>query len=616
MKKRTNKSSSASHKELFAASHLTDASLLQFIDGELSVKDTTAALNHIQACWSCRSRKQALERGIAEFVAYQDSLVAPFLPPPPGPRGMFLARLDQAAAEIEQPPLFWRWFGAALAALRANQFANVIGALTVITIFFSWYLLRTVPTVSAREVLNRTAASEVSELRGLQEPVVVQKLRITSGAKSITRTVYQDIARNRSAARTEGQSEEAIFKAAYVRSSLAWDSTLDANTYRRWRTKQPSGTEHVSYVDRDHLKVATIFNSGPLKEADLTIRIPEYHATVEDLRFQDDTHVEIAEVSRNVVPFTTLAKNIFEDGVLSAEVSKPLLEIVKSVAPASLEEAPSDAELAKVQLEAERQLHALGADLGEQISITTEGGHDVAIEGVVRDTERKDQLISGLQSFSYLRIKLSTVEEAAAQSAPTAIAAPAERIENAPTVMTVAPPLLDEQLNARFPDKKQRIAYVNQTLSITQLASSRAWALKRLADRHPAQQIALLGASSKDDLKILLADHTSALREDASILDRQLRELMDSVGGNLATKNSMSASPMPVHTEHPDDWRDQVRRIHSLTETVHEAVAALITNSQPEDHAGAAEVQANLRTALAQLQIELKALDENLGNNF
>jgi hypothetical protein len=51
--------------------------------------------------------------------------------------------------------------------------------------------------------------------------------------------------------------------------------------------------------------------------------------------------------------------------------------------------------------------------------------------------------------------------------------------------MVAAPPLLDSQLNTRFPDKDQRIAYVNQTLSLVQSASARAWALNRLVDRHP-----------------------------------------------------------------------------------------------------------------------------------
>jgi peptidoglycan hydrolase CwlO-like protein len=145
------------------------------------------------------------------------------------------------------------------------------------------------------------------------------------------------------------------------------------------------------------------------------------------------------------------------------------------------------------------------------------------------------------------------------------------------------------------------------------MASARAWALNRLADRYPSAAVAALGDDPRRKVQVLLADHVTALREDLSSLQNQLGEIL-SQSSNTPSANTSLTEPIlsgsPAARETSADWRNRVRRIHSSTEAVHEAVATLLTSSQPGSDAEAIEV--NLRTTLTQLQTELQLLDQKI----
>jgi hypothetical protein len=269
--------------------------------------------------------------------------------------------------------------------------------------------------------------------------------------------------------------------------------------------------------------------------------------------------------------------------------------------------------LAEAEIEADSVLHELGADLGEQINLTTHDGHEVSIEGIVNDDVRKLQVVSALQNIPHTRLHILTIDEA--QRAPSPIPSHVESSVPSVEVMVAAPPLLEAQLSARFSDKDQRIAYVNQALSLAQLASARAWALNRLADRYPPKGVAVLDNEARRKLQVLLTDHVSALREDVSSLQNQVAEILPG-SSNTPAANTSVTSPLESKSanalELSEDWRDRIRRIHSSTEAVHESVVALLSSSQPSDRNDANAIEVNLRTSLTQLQNELQALDQKV----
>ena len=598
------------HEKLFLRSHLTDDAILLSLDGELSVKEAAEVDTHVQSCWSCRGRKQATEQSITDLVAYQNAATAPYLPPPSDKRAVFVARLDSLATEMGQPSRLNQLRSGAIRLLRLgqiNQLAWITGALTLIALVPFYYLLRTPPVVSADELLNLAAASEVRSTKAAAEPVVVQKLRISLGKTSLRRTVYRDVAHNRITSRTDtNRRGEAQVKAAYFKSSLDWDSLLDANTYRRWRAAQPASRDRVVRLGQDELKLETISSGGPVAEADLTVRVADYHAVSESFHLQDHSEIEIAELSYDVIPFASLSADIFGATAQIGAVQLPVTSILRSTL-------PSGAELAEAEIEADSVLHELGADLGEQINLTTHDGHEVSIEGIVNDDVRKLQVVSALQNIPHTRLHILTIDEA--QRAPSPIPSHVESSAPSVEVMVAAPPLLEAQLSARFSDKDQRIAYVNQALSLAQLASARAWALNRLADRYPPKGVAVLDNEARRKLQVLLTDHVSALREDVSSLQNQVAEILPG-SSNTPAANTSVTSPLESKSanalELSEDWRDRIRRIHSSTEAVHESVVALLSSSQPSDRNDANAIEVNLRTSLTQLQNELQALDQKV----
>lgn len=88
--------SSMSHKLLRTEGHLRDDWLLLAIDGELSASDHACVKDHVRACWTCRARKEQLEKTIKEIVEYEHAQVAPDMPPSAGGKAIFIARLDRS----------------------------------------------------------------------------------------------------------------------------------------------------------------------------------------------------------------------------------------------------------------------------------------------------------------------------------------------------------------------------------------------------------------------------------------------------------------------------------------------------------------------------------------
>jgi hypothetical protein len=595
---------------LKADGHLTDAWLLLAIDGELSASDYVVVKDHVRACWTCRARKEHLERTIEDIVEYEQALVAPDMPPSSGGKAIFMARLDQLAAELGSPSLVRRWGLMLLQTYRLVFSSRVTwvtwvacSSLTVIVCFYV-VLHRNTPVVSASELLQRAAASESGLFAGVSQPVMVQKLSIKVNGYKIARTIYRDRAGNRRASRADvSAQEESVTERAFQQSSLSWDDPLSPQAYSHWRDGIAEKRDVMTRVDGDLLRLDTTASSGPVAEASLTVRASDYHPVEENVRLRDESRVEIAELSYDVVAFASLSPDIFGNPISAPALKLPVITTSNKVA--------DDAELAMTELQVRSALHNLGADLGEQIDVQPKKDGSVRVEGIAADDARRLQLVSALRAIPRTQVHIETVAQATTHQQAIQVSGPV-RV----AVMAGATPLLETSLKQRFPDDDQRTAYVNQTLALTQGASARVWALNRLAERYSPQQVALLDSVSRQRLGMLLGDHLSALREEINRLQNQLGQVL-SPSSNTAAANTASSkftsSEMP---EHADDWRSHVHRMHSSVETVDESVAVLLTGSSTDEKDDPEAIEIGLRTTLTQLQAELQVLDQQIHKQF
>ena len=86
--------------------HPPDDQLLLWLDGELRSAEKAELSAHLESCWTCRARVQALESTILDFVRARNQALDPALPSIAGPRALLRARLEQDLAKTA-PPRIW-----------------------------------------------------------------------------------------------------------------------------------------------------------------------------------------------------------------------------------------------------------------------------------------------------------------------------------------------------------------------------------------------------------------------------------------------------------------------------------------------------------------------------
>src|SRR5260370_7739735 len=143
--------------------HLSDETLSDFVSGELAGGKVRRTQFHLSKCWKCRSRYEQLERAAMGFVELHKQIITPTPPEASQWREMFLARLDQAAAEV--PSSSWSRL---LPHFRFAGFTNMnpflasaaVILVASVVLFFIWQL--SMPSLSATQLLHRAETSSTN----------------------------------------------------------------------------------------------------------------------------------------------------------------------------------------------------------------------------------------------------------------------------------------------------------------------------------------------------------------------------------------------------------------------------------------------------------------------
>src|SRR5260370_3467942 len=173
--------------------HLSDETLSDLVSGELAGGKPRRTQVHLSKCWKCRSRYEQLERAAMGFVVLHKQVITPNPPEASQWREMFLARLEQAAAEA--PSSSWSRL---LPHFRFAGFTNMnpflasaaVILVASVVLFFIWQ--RSMPSVSASELLQRAESSDRNLSRPAERGVIYQKVRIRLAHASVERDLYRD----------------------------------------------------------------------------------------------------------------------------------------------------------------------------------------------------------------------------------------------------------------------------------------------------------------------------------------------------------------------------------------------------------------------------------------
>jgi hypothetical protein len=605
MKKNCRNSRAASGPPLKAGGHVKDAWLLLAADGELTASEAVVVNTHLEACWRCRVRKEEIERTIGNIVDYEKLFVSAVVQPRSNGASLFLARLNQLATELGHtaPSRQQRL----LRMLRGMMSSPLMYTASILLVFVGLIyvsFLRKTPAVSASEILHRATSSEMTAFHQLSQPVVIQRVKVKVGQESDIRTLYRDVAHGREVQRVDSavENDKTVYQ-KFQKSSLSWSDPLSPEKYRDWRASVDGRQDVVTRLDGNLIRLDTTAATGPIAEAALIVRSDDYHPVAEDLRLRDNTRIEVAELSYDVVGLSTVAPSIFEPA-LPKVVAKTVVPSIVPLAFASASH-PQPFQLAASELAIASALHSVGADLGEQISVQPNIDGLIQVNGLADSSVRQQEIANALVAIPFTKVHIQSVDDMPAQSS---VDAPPEQPQgNAVSITEAMPPLLEKQLDSRFADPAIRNQYVNNTLALCQDASAHTWALMRLAKQFDAKKIGLLDANAQVQLQGILSDHIVAIHEDINELRAQLNPIVPNMASAVVSVAGTSFSNSPESS-----WQDSVNMAHLSAQSVSASVESLLAGSAAEEVTSAPSEENKLSAEILQFQANMDLLGQQV----
>ena len=485
--------------------HPEDDELMRYADGEMPARKAREVRSHLEACWQCRAGLEELQKVISDCVRYRKDLLHVYLPSPPARWGDIYQGFAEIDASRNSVPLFlrireslrlrlnapprWapRWATAALAII-------LVGVLSV-------EFLQT-PSIQAAELLRKAAIAADAR------PAKPRLIQIKTSKHQITRRLNSALSASSMEAATEIQ---ALFRAARYN----WNDPLTVRSYQDWRDGLADKRDDVTTVtdqtpDQSVYRIHTAAATGEIAQATLTLRVLDLQPVHERFEFRNREWMEISELPDEAAPAFALAP-----APTPALAGNPHT----APGPARITEATVGEEL-----QVFAALHRLGADLGDPIEVTRERSQ-IVVAGVGIAPERQEQIHKVLDAVPNVVVRFSEPAAAASQYAqPAPPAAPEKSISQQ----------FQARIEQQIGGRQNFEQFSSQLLDMTDAMMSRAYALRRLADRFSKDLEASLSPADRQVLQNLNREHTAAIKRQAAQIERLLKPVLVPLGGSPA----------------------------------------------------------------------------------
>jgi hypothetical protein len=535
--------------------HPEDGLLLRYLDGELAGRKARQVRTHLEACWQCRAQVEELESAIGECVRYRKDVLSPSLPPPPEPwRSLDFERVE---AELAEQSLVQR-VARFLSPLRHGGVRWALsGAAALALCFVGVQQLRETPKVQAAALLQKAVRAAASR------PAARQRLRITTRTGQMTRVVgvaYKPPAREVEIAR--------LFDAA----KYDWNDPLSAKSFARWRDGLAHFQDAVASQPNSY-DIKTTTEDSELVSATLKLRTTDLEPMEGRFEFRNRDWVEMTElVDQQTNPASIVA------GTTGGMPRQP------GVPPGPMEVPKESAEPAAFseELQVVSALHRLGADLGDPLEISREGGQ-VLVSGTGIPPQRQQQIHGLLDRLPHVVVRFD--DPAFPAGATPVQSEPATRDAAGPEKSTY-PARIEERLGGR----PQFERFSSSVLDWTDSAMTRAYALRRLAQQFPAAAENEMTAEDRRTLRRLGREHLAAFTKDAQRVANTVNPVLNGMvpGG----------AQIEVHAE-PTAWQDASEDLLATARRA-ETLLAVVLGVAPAENARD-DAPAQLIIALAQL---------------
>jgi len=611
-----------------APHHLEDADLISHLDGELEAAEQDYARAHLEDCWHCRSRRQAIQNSVESFLRTR-SQIMPAEFPPAGPAvAQFRHRLAQHRAAAvsfhlghwlrsisplrlrrgkDRQSLGLLWSLTQSWTYRKTAVASLVAVLALVLALldpFKWN------TVSADELLTRAGAYEFLKERPSGKVIRIKtqldRINLTtrveqnlglleSNEDSLSNAVFVSQATSNGVIRTQAitdrdqpgstvafTSEFSAATATYL-SEEGWLPHVSVALYKRLIAGRGQNSSEGASVTRDgsayqiHHAFApghpsqifeTVLKLNGQNYAPLAVSI----LTVEGSgRFEYRlTRTAIESIDR-----TPEVARLFERPATEASAvarlgnatSKP--EAAPYSATTSSKPEMAIAASADLEVEVLRLLHQAGADLGEQVSVTREENGPVRVNGIVQTDQRKVEILRALHDVNSnpaVHIDVKTVAEALAARSGPRDSSRATTVEGVEVAADTFPAY--EDLRARMSDEEARV-FAARMVSRSHSAMRHAWSLQRLMAQFSAKDLAAMQTEAHAKWIELVKSHARAFETES----RGLREQLQPIFG----AGSAGVTPADAAVTNDGELIRAVARLVSSASTNYEVVRSAFT---------------------------------------
>jgi hypothetical protein len=535
--------------------HPEDGLLLRYLDGELPGRKARQVRTHLEACWQCRAQVEELESAISECVRYRKDVLAPSLPPPPQAwRSLDFERVE---AELSKQSPFVRIARFLSPVHHGGVRWALSGAAALALCFVLVQQLRETPKVEAAALLQKAVRASQSR------PAGHQRLRITTRTGQMTRVIgvaYKPAARENEIAR--------MFDAAHY----DWNDPLSAQAFAAWRGQLPHFKDAIASQPSSY-DITTTTEESELVSATLRLRTTDLEPMEGRFEFRNHDWVEMTElVDQQTNPASLVA------GTAGGTPRQPGVPPDPLRVPAETAEAAAFSE----ELQVVAALHRLGADLGDPLEISREGGQ-VLVSGTGIPPQRQQQIHGQLDRLPHVVVRFD--DPAFPAGAMPVPSEPATRDAAGPEKSTYA-----ARIEERLGGRPQFERFSSSVLEWTDSAMTRAYALRRLAQQFSAAAETEMTGEDRRTLRRLGREHLTAFTQDAQRVANTVNPVLTGTGAGAA---QLETRP------EPDTWQSASEDLLAAARRAETLLAVVLGVAPAENASGNAPAQ--LLTALAQV---------------
>ena len=475
--------------------HLDDGTALRYLDGELPARKARQVRRHLEACWQCRAEIEALDATVADCMRYRKQVLAAQLPEAPSAWADLTRGFDRIDAELSSEPFWKRLFH-----IPPSLVWSAAAVAVAVLVCAVWYQLRETPSVEAAVLLKKAAAAAE------HQPAHPRRYRIRTNTAQVIRTAGPA----KSAELPLPPAISALFEEAHYDSA----DPLSARSYSAWRDQLPEKHDEVTPGENSYA-IRTTTDSGEVVAANLTLRTSDLLPLEAKLEFRDRNWIEFTDLSE--VP------DLHDGSPVANSGGSPMRPAVPS-RPAAI--SPGESASITDELQVLAALHGIGADLGDPVELKLSQGH-VEVSGVGVSPERQRQIRGALESLPHVEVAFSD---------PGAAPAPVQATAPEPAPVVPSPPAsatgskLQTRLEQQLGGRAELDRFSARVLDWNEAAMARAYALRALAQRFPAEQEAAMNAEDRRVLRQMVREHISAAEAHIRGLESVLAPVLTALG--------------------------------------------------------------------------------------